>query len=232
MARHQLMEQTIGRGHRSAETRQRMIRTAIEVFGALGFEGASTRLLAERAEVNQAAIPYHFGGKRELYLAAARAIADHARGLIDPVVTELRDEDRGTAIGRIEKAVTRFFRLLVGGTEPQAWISFVLRCEQEADEAYQLIDGAISGFARALTQTVAEVLGCDRDDEDLRMRVTVVLAAILSFRTLRNVTLNNLGWDRLDSDRLSRLEQTVRRFALRELLAPAIGGEATTMVSR
>lgn len=230
MTRPHLTEPTIGRGHRSAETRQRMIQTAIEVFGALGFEGASTRLLAERAAVNQAAIPYHFGGKRELYLAAAQAIADHARGLIDPVVDELRDGARATAVGRIERAVTRFFHLLVGGTEPQVWISFILRCEQEADEAYQLIDGAISGFTRALTQTVAEVLECDRDDEDLRMRVTVVLAAILNFRTLRNMTLNNLGWDRLDSDRLSRLEQTIRRFALRELLAPTIDEE--TMAPR
>jgi len=68
-----------GRAARSGETRTKLIREAIEVFAALGYQGASTRTLAEKAGVNLAAIPYHFGGKHELYLAAARTIDNYAR---------------------------------------------------------------------------------------------------------------------------------------------------------
>lgn len=216
-----------GLGQRSAETRLRMIQAAIEVFGALGFEGASTRVLAERAEVNLAAIPYHFGGKRELYLAAAQAIADYARDIIDPVVVKLRDVGRTDGVRRIDEALGSFFRLLVGGVEPQAWVSFVVRCEHEADDAFRLIyEQAVGRFARALTDTVAEVVGCDRDDESLRVRVAIVLASIMNFRTLRNMTLSTLGWDHLDPERLERLERTIKRFALGELLSTAVGDDA------
>ena len=37
----------------SDETRTKMIHAAIEVFGALGYEGASMRTLAERAELGR-----------------------------------------------------------------------------------------------------------------------------------------------------------------------------------
>ncbi len=69
------VSETNGHAVRSNGTKARMIEAAIEVFGTLGYETASTRLLAERAEVNLSAIPYHFGGKHALYLAAAEAIA-------------------------------------------------------------------------------------------------------------------------------------------------------------
>src|SRR5208282_731957 len=61
---------------RGEEARQRLIQTAIEVFGAYGFDGASTRMLAQKAAVNLAAIPYYFGGKQGLYRAAAQFIVD------------------------------------------------------------------------------------------------------------------------------------------------------------
>ena len=68
-----------GHGARSAHTRARLIEAAIEVIGAVGFDAGSTRALAKAANANLSAIPCHFGGKKELYLAAAEAIADHAR---------------------------------------------------------------------------------------------------------------------------------------------------------
>lgn len=68
-----------GHGSRSAQTRKRLIQAAIKVMGAAGFEGASTRALVKAAKTNLSAIPYHFGGKKELYLAAAHEIADYAR---------------------------------------------------------------------------------------------------------------------------------------------------------
>jgi hypothetical protein len=67
-------------------------------------------------------------------------------------------------------------------------------------------------------QTVADARGCDPADEELQIRVTMVLASILSFRTLRNVTFGSLGWSELTSGRLERLDRTIRQIARRELL--------------
>jgi TetR/AcrR family transcriptional regulator, regulator of cefoperazone and chloramphenicol sensitivity len=61
---------------RGDATRKRLIETAIEIFAVNGFDGTSTRMLAERAQANLGAIPYYFGGKAGLYRAAAQHIAD------------------------------------------------------------------------------------------------------------------------------------------------------------
>jgi len=207
-----------GHAARSGETRARMLEAAIEVFGSVGYAAASTRILAERAGASLTAISYHFGGKRDLYLAAAQVIADFGRERMAPVIAHLQDESRGTPAARIEEALSRFFHLIVA-TEPDAWAAFFIRCELEADEAFRIIsDGVLTGFEQALTQTVAALIGCDGTDEMLRARITFVLSAIIGIRTLRNMTLNRLGWDRLDPRRLEQLDRIVRQLARSEFL--------------
>jgi AcrR family transcriptional regulator len=48
-------------------TRDGLIKAAIAVFSAKGFEGGSVREITQAANANQAAINYHFGGKEGLY---------------------------------------------------------------------------------------------------------------------------------------------------------------------
>jgi len=50
-------------------TKARILQAAQEVFAARGFEGASTREIAARAEVNISSLHYHWESKETLYLA-------------------------------------------------------------------------------------------------------------------------------------------------------------------
>ncbi len=50
-------------------TRQKIIRAAARIFAESGYDGASIRNIVVKADVNQAAISYHFGGKDGLYRA-------------------------------------------------------------------------------------------------------------------------------------------------------------------
>ena len=59
---------------RSLDTRERLVDAALEVFAARGFDGATTRAIAERAGVALAALPYHFETKEALWRAAAERI--------------------------------------------------------------------------------------------------------------------------------------------------------------
>src|SRR5579864_5114735 len=56
------------------DAKQRLIEAGLEIFGTFNLEGATTRQLADRAGVNQAAIPYYFGGKEGLYLAVIKHV--------------------------------------------------------------------------------------------------------------------------------------------------------------
>ncbi|HWG03476.1 MAG TPA: CerR family C-terminal domain-containing protein [Beijerinckiaceae bacterium] len=64
----------------AAITRQALLDHATDVFAENGFDRASVREITRRAEVNQAAINYHFGSKdglyREVLSLAAAAISD------------------------------------------------------------------------------------------------------------------------------------------------------------
>jgi AcrR family transcriptional regulator len=54
-------------------TRHSLIKAAIDVFSAKGFEGGSVREITQAAKANQAAINYHFGGKEGLYREVLKA---------------------------------------------------------------------------------------------------------------------------------------------------------------
>ncbi|WP_246267934.1 TetR/AcrR family transcriptional regulator [Nonomuraea typhae] len=45
-----------------------IVKVATQLFAALGYNGASTRQIADAAGLNIATVNYHVGGKRELYL--------------------------------------------------------------------------------------------------------------------------------------------------------------------
>src|SRR5260370_36719016 len=75
----------------SKATREKIIKAASRAFARDGYDGASIRTIVAEADVNQAAINYHFGSKEGLYRAvlqtALRALSDDdapPRGKLSP----------------------------------------------------------------------------------------------------------------------------------------------------
>jgi len=87
---------------RAGATRERIERAALEAFSQAGFDGASTREIAARADVTQQLITYHFGSK----LALWKAVADRIFGDL-----EARFEARLRGLEGVDAATTD--RLLV-----------------------------------------------------------------------------------------------------------------------
>jgi len=52
---------------RGDEARERVLHAALECFGAFGFEGTSTRAVAERAGLSHPLLLYHFDSKEQLW---------------------------------------------------------------------------------------------------------------------------------------------------------------------
>jgi TetR/AcrR family transcriptional regulator, regulator of cefoperazone and chloramphenicol sensitivity len=199
-------------GHvaRSAETRARLIEAAMEVFGNYGLDGASTRTLTDHAQVSLAAISYHFGGKRELFHAAAVCIADYGTTLMDEIDEQLRLEPAASPHQRIEQITRLFCRAIIGGSEPQTWVDFFVRCGKEAPREFDLIYSNIFGrFESMLTRAIAGLSGEDPDDETLRLRVTAIIAPIMAFRTNRQALLDRFRWPSLSPERIAQLETVI-----------------------
>jgi AcrR family transcriptional regulator len=51
------------------ETKQRIIQASAQVFGKMGYDGATTRAIAEAAGVNEVTLFRHFGNKKNIFMA-------------------------------------------------------------------------------------------------------------------------------------------------------------------
>jgi TetR/AcrR family transcriptional regulator len=72
------------RAQQRTDTRERIVEAAIGAFAEFGFQGASTRKIASRANANQGLITYHFRTKDELW----RAAADRVFGMLRTTLAE------------------------------------------------------------------------------------------------------------------------------------------------
>jgi AcrR family transcriptional regulator len=95
--------------------RDRILAAAIEAFARGGFQGASTREIAQAAGVTDALVFYHFGSKAELYLAAVEDQLDKLRQGLDAALAG-PDDARGRLRAFVEVYLRYFLDLEPGLT--------------------------------------------------------------------------------------------------------------------
>lgn len=95
-------------------SRARILDTARRCFASMGYEGASTRLIAAEAGVAQSLLLYHFGSKETLW----RAVMDEMFATVRARLAE------GLAAARDERIESRLTALIT---------AFVALCAEEAD---------------------------------------------------------------------------------------------------
>src|SRR3954470_17942111 len=86
------------------ETRTRILDAAEELFMQHGFEATSMRALTARAEVNLAAVNYHFGSKHALIEAVFRRRLDPMNAARIAALDELEASSRSADAGAITRA--------------------------------------------------------------------------------------------------------------------------------
>lgn len=89
------------------EARGRLVRAAISAFAEKGFEAASTREIARRAETDQGLLTYHFPTKDALW----RAAADELFGVLGQRLDEkLAMAEWGDSTERLREAIREYVR--------------------------------------------------------------------------------------------------------------------------
>lgn len=204
------------RGERGAETRQRLLQAAIDVFGRHGFE-ASTRALAGAAGVNLAAIPYHFASKHGLYLAAAAHIAYEVRNRLEPGLNRARIAlatspplDAAPARALLCDILESFARMMVDDVSA-SWARFVIREQMEPSDAFDRLHGGFIGPAFAtLAPLIARITGRPPDDDRVRLQVPLLIGQILVFRSARATILRELRWTAIGEAEFALIQGLIR----------------------
>ena len=100
-------------GEDQLDTKTALIFAAGELFAKQGFDGVSTRMIAEKAGVNLGAIHYHFGSKENLYVETFRSIAAEGKDICISEILRNSPELRKTPSGQAEivrEVAFQFFR--------------------------------------------------------------------------------------------------------------------------
>ena len=106
------MNQTTSEVRDSAETRLRILEVAERLFAERGFDVTSLRTITAEAEVNLAAVNYHFHGKDRLYGEVLRRVIAAKRDRhLDAMETILRHTGKPCA-GYLAPALTHTERTL------------------------------------------------------------------------------------------------------------------------
>jgi TetR/AcrR family transcriptional regulator, regulator of cefoperazone and chloramphenicol sensitivity len=204
------------------DTRTRLLEAGLDHFGRVGFEGANIRAIAAAAGANIAAINYHFGGKRGLYLAVANHIVEGISAAIGPIAAEIiaiAAKPRlapAEARAALEQFVRTAGRLLATSPRAERWARFILREQLDPTDAFEIIYNSIMGrMHRTLTALVAAVLELDPESEQARLEAFSLLGQALIFRFARAAVLRRMGWEAIGEEEADRIVAQLARAVSR-----------------
>lgn len=93
---------------RALDTRKKILDAAIQEFAAWGYEGASTRTIAEKAGVQHTLVSYHFKAKEELWRETVSSLLADYSTAFDARLKGLEGADDVTKLRLLNEHFIRF----------------------------------------------------------------------------------------------------------------------------
>lgn len=197
---------------RSAETRQRLIEAALDLFAAQGFEGTTTRQLALRAKVNLAAIPYHFGSKERLYHAVAEYIVERIQARVLGGIARMPAEPASPAVARgaLHQLMEHVADALLSA-EVDPWAKFVMRELMAPTPAFEIFyQGVVEPAQNRICALVAASNGRSLDPQTLRAQGVMLFGQIAILRFAQPAARRRLGCTVIGPPEIARIKRVLR----------------------
>ena len=201
------------RRDRGADTRARLVEAALDVFGRLGFEGATTRQIAREAGANLAAIVYHFGSKEALHIAVAEHIIANIGArtgdALAAAAAPAADLTPAAARAAFARLIGTFVDVILGSAEAERWARFIVREQLAPTPAFEVIYGFMGRAHGIATHLVAIALGQPEASERVRLKVFTMLGQVMVFRVAQALVLRRMEWTAIGEDQRAAIKRTV-----------------------
>lgn len=214
---------------RGDDTRRRLIDAALQIFGSYGFEGASTRTVAEQAGANLAAIPYYFGSKEGLYRAAAHSIVEDGTREMLPVFERIdralsqKGLTREAATLLLHELLEHFTTLVIGSQRADSWSRFIMREQLQPGAAFDILfEGVMRRNFETCVRLLANLLKLPPKDTAVAVRAQAILGQVLVFNTCGEAVLRLIGWKEYSPEHVSMIRAVVHENIDRIVGAPAM----------
>lgn len=183
------------------DAKERLLMAAVKVFGEHGYEGTSTRALANEAGVNISAIAYYFNGKDGLYRAVLESIGNMARsvmsGMLDDIRTALNTGTMTDEKARdfLHRVVTSFARFLLSERASPYIARILIREQLDPTPNFDfLYEGSMRPLHETLTALVAFLVKANPTDERVILCAHSLLGQAVIFKTHKATALRRLQW--------------------------------------
>lgn len=199
----------------SSTTREDLLAAAERLFAEHGYAAVGIREIAAAAGANVSAIKYHFGSKRDLYLAALRAAVSQ------PVIEEtwdlLAEPPRSRAeAGRLLVAfVRRWLGTLMIQPEVSSCTRLVLREALRPSEGLDLIVRDFGEPHEERLDALVRVLAPRLAEPERLVAVRAILGQLVHYLVFRAFLEHRMG--RFGPADVLRIADDLARFTLRGL---------------
>ena len=161
----------------AAESRDRILRTAAELFSQKGYSAAGVDDLAARSGIAKTGIYYHFGSKEGLLAA----VLDHTTTIW---IDAIRDaaQQAGEPLERLDRALAGMRAMI----EDKPWVMkliqlLALEVADDKPEIRTVVQGIIQKARTALIEGMREALGFDLPDAEIIAGVILALYDGIAF---------------------------------------------------
>jgi len=204
---------------RGEDTRRRILETALDLFAAQGYEGTSTRQIAEGAGVNLPAIQYYFGNKEGLYRAIIEDIvADTERHMsaVLPRVRAALDNPAATAADLTEllcETLEAFVTVVTSGPQVDSRRLIFARAEvEETPGLDRLHENGMRQIFNPCLAVFARIHGKSEADPEMTMRTLALIGQVVIFcQNHKRPILEAVG---LEGENIQLMKQIVREQTL------------------
>ena len=162
----------------NTDSRQRLLDAALRCFAEHGFEKTSTRMIADAAQANVAAIRYYFGDKAGIYRAAFTEPMGQPQDDI-----ALFDDPKLTLEQALQGLYSGFIEPLKQGELVQLCTKLHMREMVEPTGLWQQeINHGITPYHQALVKVLCRHLGITKEDDDVhRLAICIVAQAVFLY---------------------------------------------------
>jgi len=199
----------------TASTKERILKSAGIIFGKKGFKNATIREIAKAAQVNIAAINYHFQGKEGLYGAVLEEVFHTGFSRFPPVP---EPKEQVTAPERLHFFIkAMFFRLQSqegwGGMSGQGRL--IARELLDPSPSFEaILDRYIVPQKELLLDIIGEIMQIDAEPEQL-MPCAISIIGQCIYYALASTIIRKISMDNAPAeDKLDQLANSVWLFSL------------------
>jgi AcrR family transcriptional regulator len=208
---------------RGEETKARIVRAAVALFGEKGFDGVSTREIATEASVPAPSLQYYFENKEGLYAACLDDIQASAAAALEPAleaVDAVLASDASTArlVDAYCAVLDALAEHLMGTPDAASRALFVARLKMPTKASPKIAHKtdkpteARNSPGMRLQDRCAAIVAriSDMDETRSRLVAATLNGQLLTVHLARDHLKAMTGWDEMTPERLGDLKRTVR----------------------